>query len=69
MLILITAAIAAAQPATASPTMPSDARAQHQKMEHMGHMSKEMADCHKRCEEMMAKMHGYHQSHSGHSGK
>jgi hypothetical protein len=35
----------------------------------MGHMSKEMADCHKCCEEMMAKMHGHHQSgHSGHSG-
>lgn len=76
MIILMTAALAAAQPAPAAfpPT-----HAQHQQMEHkgtmghmghMGHMGmseKEMADCHKYCEEMMAKMHHGHRQHKGHA--
>jgi len=36
---------------------------------HMGHMGmskKQMAECHKCCEEMMAKMHKGHAKHSGH---
>lgn len=79
MIILITAAIAAAQPVAAAP---SPSHAQHQQMEHkgtmshmshttgMGHMrmsKKQMADCRKCCEEMMAKMHHRHTRHKGHA--
>lgn len=71
MIILMTAALAAAQPAPA-PSAPI--HAQHQQMEHkgtmgdMGHMGmskKQMADCHKCCEEMMAKMHHGHAQRKG----
>lgn len=82
MIILMTAAIAAAQPAPASGMAPT--HAQHQQMQHkgpmshsgrmghmgnMGHMSgKQMAECRKCCEEMMAKMHHGHTQHQGHAG-
>jgi hypothetical protein len=36
----------------------------------MGTMSeKEMAECHKCCEEMMARMHKGHATHSGHKSQ
>ena len=69
MMILITAALAAAQPASTAPaTPPVDAHAQHQQAAQKGMMmsEKEMADCHKCCEEMMAKMHEGHEKHSDH---
>ena len=68
MIMLTAAAVAAAQPAPAATTTPpGHADAQHQQMEHMGMMSeKEMADCHKCCEKMMAKMHEDHAKHSDH---
>ena len=60
MIILMTAALAAAQPA-ASVTEPAQQMENKGTMEHMGPMEgmseKQMADCHKCCEEMMAKMH------------
>ena len=67
MMTLIAAALAAAQPAPAAPaTAAADAHTQHQQMGQMGMMSeKEMADCHKCCEEMMAKMHEGHPKPSG----
>ena len=69
MMMLMTAALAAAQPAPAHGTMPS--HAQHHEMVqgtsgHTGHMGeKQMADCKKCCEEMMAKVHEGHAEHSG----
>ena len=71
MMMLIAAAVAAAQPAPAATTTPpAPAHAQHQQMGHTGMMSgKEMADCHKCCEEMMAKMHKGHAEHSGHKAQ
>lgn len=68
MIILLTATLAAAQPTVTTPaTPPVDAHAQHQQM---GMMSeKEMADCHKCCEEMMAKMHEGYAKHSDHKPK
>ena len=67
MITLIAAALAAAQPTTAAAANPSpNARAQHQEMGHMGMTEKEMADCHKCCEEMMAKMHEGHPKHGEH---
>jgi len=68
MMMLIAAAIAAAQPAPAATTTPpGQAHPQPQQTGHMGMMSeKEMADCHKCCEEMMAKMHEGHEKHSDH---
>ena len=67
MMMLIAAAVAVAQPAPAATTTPSaHAHAQHQQMGHMGMSEKEMADCHKCCEEMMAKMHTGHAAHNGH---
>jgi hypothetical protein len=71
MIILMTAALAAAQPATKpAPTPRVDAHAQHQQTGQMRMMSeKEMADCRKCCEEMMAKMHDGHAEHSEHEPK
>jgi hypothetical protein len=67
MMMLIAAAVAAAQPAPAAAiTPPADAHAQHQQTGHEGMMSeKEMADCQKCCEEMMAKKHKGHAEHKG----
>jgi hypothetical protein len=71
MMTLIAAAVLAVQPAPAPANPPSH----HEQMEHsgtMGHMGsmseKEMADCHKCCEEMMSKMHHGHAQHKGHAG-
>ena len=77
MIILMSAALAAAQPAPAASTLMP---AQHQQMEHkgtmhgMGHMGhmrmseKQMAECRKCCEHMMAMMHHGHIQHKGHAG-
>jgi len=76
MMILMTAALAAAQPAPAAGPMPN--HTQHEQMEqrtggHVGHMvgmsQEQMADCKKCCEEMMAKMHDGHAEHSGHKAQ
>ena len=71
MTLIIAAAAAAAQPTPAA-SVAAPTHTQHQQMEHkgaMGHMSeKQMADCHKCCEEMMAKMHHGHAQHKGHAG-
>lgn len=65
MIMLMSAALVAAQPATpANP--PMDSHAQHQMQGMAGH-DRMMEDCHKCCEEMMAKMHeGHHSKHGGH---
>jgi hypothetical protein len=66
MMILMTAALAAAQPSPA-PSATAPMQSQNQQMEHMaamGHMSeKQMAECHKCCEKMMARMHHRHTQH------
>lgn len=60
MIILLSAAIAAAAPA-AQANPPADVRAEHAMKGMAGH--EQMADdCRKCCEEMMAKMHEGHSS-------
>jgi hypothetical protein len=59
MIILLSAALAAAAPA-ASATPPVDTHAQHKSEGMAGH--EQMKDCCKCCEEMMAKMHEGHSS-------
>jgi hypothetical protein len=67
MMMVIAAALAAAQPApAATTTVPGHAHAQPQQIGQMGTMSEEMADCRKCCEDMMAKMHEDHAKHSDH---
>jgi hypothetical protein len=64
MMTLLVAALAAAAPAAS--TTDAHAHAQHQQM---GMSEREMADCHKCCEEMMAKMHEGHAMHGGHKSQ